>query len=125
VAQADASAFDEVWRFSNPVLARALGAASCFRVAEQDGAVVGYSCAVSVEDEAHVTRIAVRADQQRRGIGAALLADTLAHLESDWGARVVTLNTQASNLTSQRLYRRFGFEEVQPVMRVLCRQLTP
>ncbi len=125
VEAVDASAFEEVWRFSGPVLERALNMANCFRVVEQDGAVVAYSFAVCVDDEAHVTRIAVRADQQRRGIGAALLADTLARLESDWGARVVTLNTQASNLTSQQLYRRFGFEEIQPVMRVLCRQLTP
>ena len=121
----DASAFEEQWRFSMPVLVRAMGRAECFRVAELGGRPVGYCFATCHETEAHITRIAVHAACQRQGVGAALLSDALSSLVLKWGVRLVTLNTQASNLASRRLYRRFGFETVQPDLRVLCRGLNP
>jgi ribosomal-protein-alanine N-acetyltransferase len=80
-----------------------------YRVAVQDGEVVGYAgLAVTAPDEAAVQNIAVRRDRQRRGIGEALLADLLAEADRR-GASRVFLEVAVDNQPAQRLYRRYGF----------------
>jgi ribosomal-protein-alanine N-acetyltransferase len=123
IGEVDHSAFDEQWHYPRFVLQRALTTSAYFSVAEQDGQIVGYQFANCYDVDAHITRLAVRADRQGRGIGALLLQDVLATLRSDFGVRLITLNTQASNSVSQRLYSRFGFEALQPSLRVMRKRL--
>jgi [ribosomal protein S18]-alanine N-acetyltransferase len=123
VCAADASAFEEMWRYPAFVLGRALETNACFTVAQQGDAIAGYLFAAHGGGEAHITRIAVRADLQGRGIGAGLLWDALEQLQYRFGVHTITLNTQGSNTVSQKLYRRFGFEPVQPATRVMQRVL--
>jgi ribosomal-protein-alanine N-acetyltransferase len=119
VRDIDAGAFEEQWRFSGAVLERARRSAAWFGVAERQGRPLGFAFATQADDEAHITRIAVRAECQQRGVGTALLAEVLDELIVERGAMAVTLNTQSSNTVSQRLYQRFGFKMLQPVMQVL------
>ena len=56
----------------------------------------------------YVQRLAVDPAVQRRGVGAALLADGLRWLRR-WGARDALVNTQEGNERSLRLYQRAGF----------------
>jgi [ribosomal protein S18]-alanine N-acetyltransferase len=121
VQDVDASAFEEQWHYPAFVLRRALATSAYFSIAARGQQVVGYQFANQFGDEAHITRLAVRADCQGQGVGAALMADALTHLRNTGGARLITLNTQASNHVSQRLYRRFGFDTLQPAMRVMRR----
>jgi len=80
-----------------------------YRVAVQDGEVVGYAgLAVTAPDEASVANIAVRRNRQRRGIGEALLADLLAQADRCAASRVF-LEVAVDNQPAQRLYRRYGF----------------
>jgi ribosomal-protein-alanine N-acetyltransferase len=80
-----------------------------YRIAVQDGEVVGYAgLAVTAPDEASVANIAVRRDRQRRGIGEALLTDLLAEADRRAASRVF-LEVAVDNPTAQRLYRRHGF----------------
>lgn len=79
-------------------------------VAEVEGRVVGYAGMWVILDEAHVTNIAVHPDFRRRGIGARLLATLCARAKRRHCERI-TLEVRVSNLTAQRLYRRFGFTE--------------
>ncbi len=121
----DARAFDEPWRYSPVLMQRAVAQAFATTVALYGGVPVGYTCAVLHEESGHVVRLAVQPELRRQGIGASLLCDVVMRL-AQAGARVVSLNTQASNHTAQRLYRRLGFtpvDEKLPVMRkVLVRE---
>ena len=84
-------------------------ASAYFSVVEVGGAVMAYAEGELRPPVAHLNRIAVHPTHQGRGIGAFLLRDVL---RAFWrrGARQVTLNTQADNRRSLRLYRRFGFQ---------------
>ena len=123
VCAIDHSAFDEQWQYPLFVLKRALDTCAYFSVAVQEGRIIGYQFATTDGQDAHITRLAVQADLQGQGIGAALLENTLSLLRQELDVRYITLNTQASNQVSQRLYRRFGFQALAPLMSVLCRRL--
>jgi [ribosomal protein S18]-alanine N-acetyltransferase len=76
------------------------------------GELVGYGgVALSPPDEAWINNIAVRADWQRRGIGAAMLDALLAYTRSH-GARHVLLEVAADNASAQKLYDAYGFEVI-------------
>ena len=81
---------------------------SHFIVAETDSRVVGYAEGEVHLPTAHLNRIAVRPTHQGHSIGTMLL-ESMLHAFWRLGAERVTLNTQADNLPSQRLYHRFGF----------------
>jgi ribosomal-protein-alanine N-acetyltransferase len=86
-----------------------------FYVAEAAGQMVGYAGFWVEGDSAHIAKVAVRADCQRRGIGAALLEFLLDEIRR-LGLGQAHLEVRKSNVAAQRLYRRFGFrfERVQP-----------
>jgi len=109
VVAVDRAAFTPHWWHSEDTVRRRAAATSHFIVAEAAGSVVGYAEGVLRLPGAHLNRIAVHPDHQGHGIGALLLRDVL---QTFWqsGAAQVSLNTQADNLFSQRLYRSFGFE---------------
>ncbi len=80
-----------------------------YRVALDDGHVVGYAgLAVAGSDEATVQNIAVRRDRQRQGIGEALLKDILTEADRR-GVRRTILEVAVDNEPAQHLYRRYGF----------------
>jgi ribosomal-protein-alanine N-acetyltransferase len=119
VADVDNSAFDELWRFPIFVLNRAIETSAYFTVAEVGKRVLAYQMTAFTESDAHITRLAVHPDVQRFGIGRRLLADTMAFMKFWYDVRQITLNTQASNRVSQRLYEKFGFVALNPRFRVM------
>ena len=118
----DRVAFDSIWWHTLDSLARILGDAAHFIVAELDGRIVGHAFSDVYVGRGHLIRLAVHPDYQRRGIGTRLLAEELTHLLAA-GAYPVTLNTQADNFTSQTLYRRFGFAPTGESTTVMLRQI--
>lgn len=80
-----------------------------FRVAVQDGAVIGYSVAWHIGDEAELANLAVAPEARRQGIGALLLDDLLAVADRPPG-QTVYLEVRESNAAAQALYRSRGFE---------------
>jgi ribosomal-protein-alanine N-acetyltransferase len=123
ICDVDHSAFDEQWQYPLFVLKRALETSVYFCVAVYGGQTIGYQFATADGQDAHITRLAVRADMQGHGMGAALLEDAIGSLHRELDVRFITLNTQMSNQVSQRLYWRFGFRALTPLMHVLCKQL--
>lgn len=75
------------------------------------GGLLGYGGFLLVEDDAHVTTLAVGEPARGRRLGThlmiALVAAALAR-----GARHLTLEVRVSNTAAQALYRRFGFAPV-------------
>jgi len=75
------------------------------------GTIVGYAGLLLVEDDAHITTLAVDPQVRRRRLGSRLMlalvdASLAAH------ARHLTLEVRMSNLSARRLYERFGFAPV-------------
>lgn len=82
-----------------------------YLIAEDDGEVIGYAGLCAYPDESFVQTLAVRTDRQSRGVGAKLLA-ALVDEARRRDEPMVGLEVRADNLVAQRLYLRFGFEQV-------------
>lgn len=108
IAATDAAAFSAPWQMSQPLIDLAIERADYLTVALLNGEIVGYQLCTPSHQGGHLARLAVRPAQQGQGVGAALLAELLAHYYRR-GAREVTVNTQDTNTTSLALYQRFGF----------------
>lgn len=80
-----------------------------FRVAERDGALIGYAVAWHIADEAELANLAVDAHARRQGVGALLLDDLLAVADRPPG-QTVYLEVRERNAAAQALYRSRGFE---------------
>ena len=80
-----------------------------FRVAVEDGEVVGYGGLWLVIDEAHVTNIAVAPDHQRRGVGRRLMVELL-NVAKRKGMTCATLEVRAGNDPALHLYESLAFE---------------
>ena len=117
VVTVDSRAFQDPWRYAPATMARELSAASVARVALDGDRVVGYTTAVVRDGGGHINRIAVDTVAQGRGVGRALLADINGQLALR-GVTRITLNTQRSNVASQRLYRSAGFRVLDPPLKV-------
>ena len=73
------------------------------------GQLVAYIGVTEFEGWGHIDRVAVQPERQGEGFGQAAVTLGLASLRRG-GARRVGLSTQRSNVRSQRLYERLGFQ---------------
>ena len=72
---------------------------------------VGHTVLSVAGDESHLLNITVRPQDQKSGLGAALLEFIIGRAR-EMGAEVTILEVRASNHTASRLYERFGFNEI-------------
>ena len=79
-------------------------------VSNGEGVLVGFASARLSVDEVDVIRLAVEADQRRRGTGRALL-DGLVGWAEEVGAAAVVLEVRAGNVAAQQLYAAAGFTQ--------------
>jgi ribosomal-protein-alanine N-acetyltransferase len=82
-----------------------------YLVAEVEGEMIGFAGLMLVEDDAHVTTLAVDATARLRGVGTRLMLELIA-AGLERGARNLTLEVRATNEGAQRLYNRFGLAAV-------------
>ena len=80
-------------------------------LAEVAGAMVGFGGLMFVEQDAHVTTLAVMSDARKRGLGTRLMLE-LIEVGLARGAQNLTLEVRATNDAAQRLYNRFGMAAV-------------
>ena len=77
--------------------------------AARDGErIIGYLLAWHVADELHILQVAAAPAERRRGIGRALVDETLAYAARE-KVRLVLLEVRRSNAGAIALYRRVGF----------------
>lgn len=79
-----------------------------YRAASIDNQMVGFSGAMYLPDETHVTTIAVEPAFHRRGVASALLADLLWRGLSR-GFNAFSLEVRPTNTPARQLYQKFGF----------------
>ncbi|MCA9914940.1 MAG: GNAT family N-acetyltransferase [Anaerolineae bacterium] len=108
IAAVDHSAFDPAWQLSLRELRQAQRQTASSTVAVYDGQIVGYQLSTKHQGSGHLARLAVHPAIQGKRVGAALLHHLLENMAYR-GVRSMTVNTQASNTFSQRLYQRYGF----------------
>ena len=73
--------------------------------------IAGYVSVWYQGDEAHITEIAVREVRRGNGIGELLLIGSLREAVK-YGSKVMTLEVRVSNFVAQRLYEKYGFNNV-------------
>ena len=66
-------------------------------------------CSMWIFDEMHVNKIAVTANERRKGIADALMAQCLEFARRS-GVTMMSLEVRKSNSGAQEFYRRLGFE---------------
>lgn len=113
----DCSAFEDEWQNSKEAIEAAYRQASLATVAVQGERILGYQISTGGTHGGHLARLAVRPDEQMRGIGYSLVYDLLAQFKRR-GISRVTVNTQQDNLASLKLYEKANFTatgEIFPV----------
>ncbi len=108
----DHRAFEPPWQMAAADIRQAERVSANSTVAIQNvngvSRIVGYQISTLYFDGAHLARLAVDPGAQNQGVASALLAELLRYFNRR-GVYVVTVNTQASNIVSQHLYRKFAF----------------
>lgn len=107
VCQLDHAAFAPLWQMHTADLEAAYFYATHFTLAIQEDHTVGYQLTTSYPDGLHLARLAVHPQYQGMGIGRQLILDLIAN----FGKKRITVNTQADNMPSRRLYKTLGFVE--------------
>ncbi len=116
----NAAAFAPLWRYGDAVVISWLLTSQRAMLAYRGEQPVGFALTshTDASSYAHLIRVAVHPDVQGQGIGRQLVVDGV-RFARDVGAAGLALNTQASNITAQRLYQSLGFRPVEPVVSVL------
>lgn len=96
------------WSYSTLLSELSIRTVRAYYVARIGGKIVGYGGLMRLEDEAHVTTIAVDLAWQRHKIATRVMATLVRHAML-WQAEGVTLEVRASNSAAQAMYRKFGF----------------
>ena len=109
VLAVDHAAFGPLWQMRDHDLREAGHRATRYTVAHDGERLVGYQLSIRYGRSLHLARLAILPEAQNQGVGRALVHDLLNYAQSK-GIEQVTVNTQHSNLNSQRLYERMGFE---------------
>lgn len=82
-----------------------------YLVVDNSQGIAGYGGMMFVEEDAHITTMAVSPRARRGRLGTRLML-RLVDEARQRGARNLTLEVRASNAAAQRLYDRFGFDRV-------------
>jgi len=108
VVEIDRAAFIPLWQNSRSSLQAAYTQAGLATVAEAAGGIIAYQISTQNPFGGHLARLAVGPDVQHRGIGTALVIETIRYFVNRGFCRM-TVNTQNDNTSSLALYEKLGF----------------
>ena len=109
VATVDADAFSPLWQNPLSMLKQAYSHAVIATVAESAEGIVGYQISTDSPFGAHLARLAVHSQMQRRGIASALIGNLISALLTIKISQL-SVNTQSKNAHSIALYTKNGFK---------------
>ncbi len=81
------------------------------KVAELEGAVVGYAILMPAPDEAHLLDIGIVTEHQGKGLGGELL-EQMTDVARALDMKRLLLEVRPSNSAALALYRRHGFHQI-------------
>lgn len=109
ILDVDARAFDSFWQLDEAGLKDALLATSSHRLGITGAPEVsGYAITGRSGRQGYLQRVAVEPNEQRQGIGRALVVDGLQWLKR-WRSTTAVVNTQLGNDAALALYMSLGF----------------
>lgn len=108
IVHIDHSAFAPPWQMSTTDIRLSQRQAASCTLAIYNNQIIGYEIATRHHTAGHLARLAVHPQVQGKQVGQVLLYNVLSRFMQR-GVKGMTVNTQESNIRSQRLYERFGF----------------
>lgn len=117
IEKIDQRAFSSPWKLGQTNLHSAIQQSSIATAVIDEGEVRGYLIADFEATTAHLSRIAIDPFYHKRGYATALLSDAIEKAAKN-RVKLMTVNTQESNLASTSLYHRFGFTTTSEVIPV-------
>ncbi|MEN9562545.1 MAG: hypothetical protein RIR73_789 [Chloroflexota bacterium] len=108
VEQIDSQAFGGFWHNTLDSLQRAHRQSFYSSVAVDETGLIGYQISTGNLFGAHLARLAVRPEAQRRGVAFALVQDLIQKAGGLQSGRL-SVNTQGDNHASLHLYKKLGF----------------
>ena len=109
VAQLEEELFQTPWSL-NGLFSFFLREDVKFLVASENEKIVGYCGITTVLDEEDIVKVAVKKDEQRRGIATALLKELIKYTK-EIGIQIIHLEVRQSNDSAIALYQKMGFSE--------------
>lgn len=108
LTEVDQLAFTAPWQLTFEDVRQAYRMAATCTIATIDDTIVGYQLSTRFKQTGHLARLAVLPETQGQGIGGALLDDLIRYFLKR-NISTITVNTQSTNVRSQRVYKRYGF----------------
>lgn len=105
----DSQAFAPMWQMTPEDMRHARSAASTCTVALDENDIIGFQLSTAHHRNGHLARLAVLPQWQGQGVGTLLVNDMLRYFMRRH-VDYVSVNTQLSNVVSQQVYRKLGFE---------------
>ncbi|MBK5246105.1 MAG: ribosomal protein S18-alanine N-acetyltransferase [Peptostreptococcaceae bacterium] len=79
---------------------------------KETGQIVGYAGVWLIQEEGHITNVAVHPDFRRKHIGMTIIDVLMKESRKQAGIKTFTLEARKSNTVAIELYKKFGFAEV-------------
>lgn len=111
VSALETAIYDEPWSPRVFFDELALDSRAYVVAVDETSTIIGYGGLLIVEEDAHITTLAVAPEIRGRQLGKRLMIALVDRALAS-GARHLTLEVRVSNAQAQGLYERFGFEPV-------------
>jgi ribosomal-protein-alanine N-acetyltransferase len=113
MTELDATCFSAPWSHASFEAELTTNQLAWYLVAEEllsegVGLIIGYAGLWAIEDEGHITNVAVHPDYRRMHLGH-ILVDMLIDQTRQEGLKRFTLEVRVSNVAAISLYKQFGF----------------
>ena len=103
--------FDDFW--SVDVLKNELlNPNSKYIVAKKENEIIGFAGIWKAVDDIHITNIVVKKSFRNKGIGSIVLKQLIEISKLEKNINSITLEVNIKNIPAQKLYEKFGFENV-------------
>ena len=109
MTELDAICFSSPWSRASFEAELTTNRLAWYLVAEEaQGGIIGYAGLWAIEDEGHITNVAVHPDYRRKHLGS-ILVGMLIEQTKNAGLKRFTLEVRVSNRAAIDLYEKFGF----------------